>query len=151
MTSVKTCRECGTEKPLADFHRSKQARDGYLARCRECVNAKKREWAKNNREKINEWKRRWRRSSRSGAESASRWYYANKHKALAQRRLHRALARGALVRPSACDRCHRRGDVHGHHPDYDKPLEVDWLCPKCHRAVHAEEAQHAQEQVGEDR
>lgn len=27
-------------------------------------------------------------------------------------------------------------DVHAHHPDYSKPLDVRWLCPACHRAEH---------------
>jgi ribosomal protein S27AE len=27
--------------------------------------------------------------------------------------------------------------VHAHHQDYAKPLEVKWLCAKCHHRVHA--------------
>jgi hypothetical protein len=43
-----------------------------------------------------------------------------------------ALKRGDLVR-QPCEVC---GDpeVHGHHPDYDKPLDVLWLCPFHHFA-----------------
>lgn len=26
--------------------------------------------------------------------------------------------------------------MQGHHPDYSKPLEVEWLCPRCHGARH---------------
>jgi hypothetical protein len=26
-----------------------------------------------------------------------------------------------------------------HHPDYDKPLEVVWVCRSCHLDIHAEE------------
>lgn len=28
-------------------------------------------------------------------------------------------------------------DVHAHHRDYAKPLDVIWLCPKCHHRLHA--------------
>jgi len=27
-------------------------------------------------------------------------------------------------------------DVHGHHDDYDKPLQVRWLCAEHHREAH---------------
>ena len=27
--------------------------------------------------------------------------------------------------------------VHGHHRDYSKPLEVIWLCARCHNRLHA--------------
>lgn len=43
---------------------------------------------------------------------------------------------GHLTKPDKCEvpGCDR-SDVHGHHDDYSKPLEVRWLCP----AHHAEE------------
>lgn len=27
--------------------------------------------------------------------------------------------------------------VHAHHRDYSRPLDVIWLCPKCHHRLHA--------------
>ena len=35
-----------------------------------------------------------------------------------------------------CVDCRLKPAVHGHHEDYDKPLEVDWLCTSCHKLRH---------------
>jgi len=45
--------------------------------------------------------------------------------------------RGKLT-PGPCAKC---GDAASqmHHPDYDQPLLVLWLCRACHLALHAEE------------
>lgn len=32
-----------------------------------------------------------------------------------------------------------RLNTEAHHPDYDAPLDVVWLCARCHRAVHGQE------------
>lgn len=46
-----------------------------------------------------------------------------------------AIRRGDLVK-APCEVC---GDSNstGHHPNYDKPLGVIWLCRKHHAAIHA--------------
>lgn len=43
--------------------------------------------------------------------------------------------RGLLVK-LPCENC---GDNHVqmHHDDYDRPLDVRWLCRPCHLALHA--------------
>ena len=46
----------------------------------------------------------------------------------------RALAAGCLLR-EPCEMCDDPRSVM-HHPDYTKPLQVKWLCRKCHRQVH---------------
>lgn len=43
---------------------------------------------------------------------------------------------GNITRPENCSVCDKVCKVHGHHPDYDKPLDVVWLCPKCHKQEH---------------
>lgn len=55
----------------------------------------------------------------------------------------KAIARGRLV-PQPCEVCGRmekhsdgRSSVHAHHDDYNKPLEVRWLCDQDHRAWHS--------------
>jgi hypothetical protein len=54
----------------------------------------------------------------------------------------RALRDGRLVRPKRCQECHKpspdssngRSTIQAHHhKGYDLPLDVQWLCVKCHR------------------
>ena len=56
-----------------------------------------------------------------------------------QRRAHgeyqKAINSGALVRPTECSDCGANCVPHGHHDDYSRPLEVRWLCAKCHAAI----------------
>ena len=48
-----------------------------------------------------------------------------------------ALRKGILVKPSACAWCGCETQrIDGHHPDYDRPLMVVWLCVPCHKAHH---------------
>ena len=50
----------------------------------------------------------------------------------------RAALRNGDVIPEPCEICGTTEDIHGHHPDYSKPLEVIWLCRKHHAALHKE-------------
>lgn len=52
-----------------------------------------------------------------------------------KKQLARLRVRGLARQP--CERCGRRRRVQAHHDDYDKPLEVRWLCPPHHREWHA--------------
>ncbi len=47
-----------------------------------------------------------------------------------------AVARGEMIRPDLCENCGESGKIQGHHTDYSKPFEVDWLCTKCHGKEH---------------
>lgn len=56
---------------------------------------------------------------------------------LTQRKVHLAIHNGKLSKPDKCEKCSRvYKNLHGHHKDYSKPLEVIWLCPACHAAEH---------------
>lgn len=55
----------------------------------------------------------------------------------ARRILQRAVRAGRVPKPKDCDRCRTETDqLHGHHEDYCKPLDVMWLCPSCHNIIH---------------
>lgn len=47
----------------------------------------------------------------------------------------RAVKEGILVRPSKCEKCGKTCKPEGHHPDYNEPFKVKWLCHKCHSKI----------------
>lgn len=57
-------------------------------------------------------------------------------KAAARQALHLAIASGKIDKPTVCSRCPSTIKIHGHHHDYSQPLDVIWLCTKCHVAEH---------------
>lgn len=51
----------------------------------------------------------------------------------------KAIKRGDLVRPEVCEQCGKPGNgakINAHHDDYEKPLDVRWLCVQCHKRHH---------------
>ena len=47
-----------------------------------------------------------------------------------------AVDSGRMIRPKVCSACGKKGRIGGHHADYEKPLEVIWLCGMCHAMAH---------------
>lgn len=59
----------------------------------------------------------------------------NKSKIKCRRKFIYAVNSGKLKRPQKCSSCGGK-NPEGHHPDYNKPLEVIWLCKRCHSDIH---------------
>jgi DNA-binding transcriptional regulator YiaG len=49
----------------------------------------------------------------------------------------KAIREKRLVR-MGCEVCGSIKGIHGHHEDYSKPLEVNWLCKKHHSSLHGQ-------------
>jgi len=63
----------------------------------------------------------------------------NKEKVSAWAKVKRALKMGVMVKPSICSNCgseKKSRFLQGHHRDYSKPLDVLWLCARCHISKH---------------
>jgi len=50
-------------------------------------------------------------------------------------KLNHKIASGRILKPAKCSACLELKMVEGHHIDYSKPLDVMWLCKKCHRTL----------------
>jgi hypothetical protein len=82
-------------------------------------------------------------AGKARADAAKRkWAELNRHKRQASFDLNNAIKYGR-VQSQPCLVC---GDVaEAHHPSYDLPLAVVWLCDKHHKQVHKEARQYERE------
>jgi len=60
--------------------------------------------------------------------------YNKSVKGRASQKLRDAVRQGKIKR-QPCEKCHEP-NADGHHDDYSKPLDVRWLCRKCHAQHH---------------
>lgn len=151
---TRACRRCGEDKPIEQFTKAQRCKFGRAHTCRACTAAIAQEWAEKNRAQSREIKRKW-RSNNPQKQRTSEASYRDSHrddirarsrnyekKNLDKKRCHKmvhyAIDRGRMVRPTSCPKCGKQKDIHAHHEDYSKPLEVQWLCSTCHVRLHKE-------------
>jgi ribosomal protein S27AE len=111
--------------------------DGHLNICKECVKARVREHRRLN-EHVREYDRkRGKRPERikKNVERTREWRRKNPKQASAHRKVAYAVSAGKIKR-TACAFCGCAG-AEAHHHDYEKPLDITWVCAKCHRRLHA--------------
>jgi hypothetical protein len=60
----------------------------------------------------------------------------NPKKHRARNLVNHAIRGGFLIKPQHCEECLLDKKLHGHHCDYNKPLDVMWLCTQCHADWH---------------
>lgn len=148
---MKTCFKCLETKPRSEFYRHDKMADGLLGKCKECTRAD----ARANREAKIEYYREYdRQRSDDPKRVAARLSYQvpperkveymaryterfpEKYRA---RNIAHAAIRDGKLKPKPCERCgFALGKIHAHHEDYSKPLEVTWLCQRCHGQRHRE-------------
>ncbi|AEM62927.1 endonuclease [Vibrio phage phiVC8] len=95
--------------------------------CKKCIAARARKSGKRSPEAIE--RRKKRQSERRKA---------NAKKYQARNAVNNAIRDGRLVKADQCNRCLETEGLHGHHHDYDKPLDVEWLCVNCHLQEHGQ-------------
>lgn len=141
-------REIGAEY----YFTGKPCKHGHIALrsmrrggCVECIKEqdrnpakkeKNRKWKQENRDRQKEYNQKYKKRIHQAEEGHDaeirRRYNAAKY-------LFRAIEAGEVVKPDICSNCEQTGDIQGHHWDYDRPLDVVWLCRQCHADIHNKE------------
>jgi NAD-dependent dihydropyrimidine dehydrogenase PreA subunit len=135
------CPSCMLWVPRNGYYGDKRRWNGIKTQCKKCHTEG------NIRTRDKENTRRLRRESMARRRSID----AEKHmerdrensrkrvwteKMEARYQLNLAIRRGEIVRPDKCIRCGSERKLHAHHPDYSRPLFVEWLCTICHGKEH---------------
>lgn len=120
--SYKKCRGCGEERPLNGFYKHPKMSDGHLNKCKPCVRERVNNHRRDNIERYRAYDRR----------RGFRVY--DPDKVVARRKVRDALKSGVLTK-HPCVVC---GDnkSEAHHHDYNKPIDVIWLCKTHHAKLH---------------
>ena len=136
---MKVCFKCKTEKPLTEFYKHSRMADGHLNKCKQCTRSDSNKHRAENLERIREYdKQRAKLPERKRHNSVvnQAWRAEDRRRTRAHNAVSRAIVKGILERKPCC-RCGSEKTV-AHHEDYDKPLEVMWLCQPCHKQRHKE-------------
>jgi hypothetical protein len=151
MDDLKTCFKCGIPKPRSEFYAHKRMADGLLGKCKACT---KSDTAANSAHKMAtnpiyqivegarqrakaERRRKEGKASPVKPDTVKAWRKRNPEKVRCHNAVARAIRAGKLVR-GPCEECGTTDNVHAHHDDYSKPLEVRWLCAPCHGYTHTD-------------
>ena len=152
---MKTCSKCKIEKELSGFCKDKKAKDGLNCHCNDCrklYRIKVRESTKAynltyrriHREELKTYsskyntdhkedRKKWRTSSAgklSQLKSEARYYNARRS------RKYYGNNKNNITIPDNCQNCNSIEKVEAHHNDYNKPMDVIFLCQKCHKDWH---------------
>ena len=156
--NCKRCRICNAVKPAEDFYAAPRNIDGLHSYCKSCSREKSRirmkdpekrlrqsehwrAWAKKNSHRMPQYRRAMWEKHKHKYCKYQREAYKNpavKAKRKLQRLVRTAVSNGYIAKPSRCCVCNKKNErIEAHHQNYNDPYRVDWLCPACHKLIHA--------------
>lgn len=154
---MKKCNSCNTEKHNSDFHKRKASKDGLAAKCKECqkeydkgrANLPHRVESRKEYQKTDAFKESHRKANKKytkthGYNITMGYRDKNQKKYKVHWMVAYAIKTG-LIASLPCEICGCEKS-HAHHDDYNKPLNVRWLCPAHHQQWHAEHGEGANAQ-----
>jgi hypothetical protein len=139
MAHSKKCFKCHQVKPLVEFYKHPAMADGRVGKCKACNKADVAAHRATNLTRIREYDRgRAKQQHRiaNAKEQTRLWRAADSRRVAAHNAVARAIRSGRLVK-KPCERCGSENSM-AHHENYDKKLQVSWLCQPDHKQRHKE-------------
>lgn len=130
----KTCFKCERFLSINDFYSHPRMADKHLNKCKECTRKDANERRTRKRVLISQYE--YKRNQDPARKKRKMEYQrihrvVNPQKLKARRAVSQGIRSGVLQR-QPCQYCGST-KTQAHHEDYDKPLDVIWVCFKCHR------------------
>lgn len=133
----KWCSRCHTLQSLSQFHKQKNGKYGVTGHCKACQAKRAQQYLMTDKGRSAH-----RRSAKKynhthkGREAKRRYRARFPKKEKAHNILGTTVWNNRISKPKICDRCGGGGQIHGHHLNYNEPLNVIWLCRECHDSLH---------------
>jgi len=131
----KECIKCGEAKIVTEYYLYKKTGRRW-GECKECVKARAHNyWRNGNGKEVDK-----RRGQKPKRKAWQRKYSAemrvkHKKKKSAGQKFWNKFRYGSIPK-LPCKKCGTTKLVEAHHPDYDKPFDIQWLCSKHHKEWH---------------
>lgn len=135
----KVCTKCDKKIELVNFYKNKNAKDGLMSECKSCKKERGKKLLYNQEFRRKRRLRLDRYKKTQKGEIANKKYVVNLRLSRpevlkARDKVKYAKRIGRLI-SEPCRIC-GGNEVEAHHKDYDKPLDVIWLCKKHHMEEH---------------
>jgi hypothetical protein len=135
---MKQCTKCNEYKPFDQFYKHTKMADGLRYDCKDCGKRAARKYRLENdgvRERDRKRNREPERRARLN-KAVELWRKKHPGKVAAWRTVSTAIQMGDMEK-KPCEVCGTTRNIHAHHDDYSKPLDVRWLCALHHKRHHA--------------
>ena len=142
--ATKICRNCNQKKPLDQFYWHLSMRDKHRSDCKICFQEKRHDYQqvynieRRHTKAYKQWQHEYEKTTEyqeAHREHAAQYRQQYPERIQACNLVNNSLRNGRLSR-QFCEVCGTFQNVEAHHKDYSKPLDIDWLCSKCHALYH---------------
>jgi hypothetical protein len=149
---MKPCKVCHQIKPFDQFYKHARLSDGRLNKCIECLKIHIKAYREKHAERYKVYEQA--RANLPHRVAQRREYIVTDAGKAARKRatenyrkkypmkyatkiiFGNAIKNKLIIPENQCSMCASTNQIEGHHDDYTKPLEVRWLCSKCHKQWH---------------